>query len=178
MKTILKLTLITAIMVTSNFSFGQSYSVRLNNHQDSSITYIYNITINSNNTANITRTSVPALPTDQLGMQVIGTGYSYDPISKMLILPSSSNGQWWGIDNNYNGSVGIINGGTVEAKCPCSKGKKECDVSLAPGGCLTCVGGDCKCAGVVTTNVPNPSGNNFMYSIIINVTSVTFTIIQ
>lgn len=177
MKTFLKSILCLSIFIVSNNLMSQNYIVRLNSYVDSSVTYIYNITINPDNTANITRTSTIALPSDKLGMQVSGNGYSYNPITKMLNLPNSNNGnQWWGVDNHFDGSVGIINGGTVEASCPCKRKKNgECEVAMDPHGCLTCVGGDCKCGGVITNDVPETETK--MYSIIINASVVTFNIL-
>ena len=111
-------------------------------------------------------------------MQIIGTGYNYDPITKVLNLASSNNGtQWWGVDNQFDGSFGIINGGVVKATCPCKKGELECEVAMGLDGCLTCVAGSCTCNGVVTEDVPDTPPEKKMYSIIINASTINFTIL-
>ncbi len=154
-------------------SYSQSYIIRINNHLDETVTFLYNITYNANNSVNIVRTSTAAIPTDKMGLQIIGSGFSFNSNTKTISLPGLSSGyNWWGIDNNMDGTTSIAattTGGTLTATCPCKRGSAECDVAMNSGGCLSCVEGDCTCGKIKTSNV-------FQYSILISATVVYFSI--
>jgi hypothetical protein len=146
---------------------------RVLSHLDTTQAFVYNITININNSVSVVRTTDIALPEDRYTTKVLGDGASFNIYTNQLSLPTKVGFNWHSVDSDGLGGVDIIDGGEKTYNCPCSKkNKSDCEIGFM-GNCMECVAaGDCvKCGTIVEVE---PVSDPKFAVLIIQASSINF----
>lgn len=169
-----KLVILSLVLFASNVISAQSSQIiRVLNINNTSQTYQYTINFDISNNATINRIIVPALPSDDFGVNIVGNGWSLN--TNILALPPSPNNNWYEIDVNFTGSQNIINTASITIYCPCASinGVGNCEAKSDSNNCVKCFATQtCSTCGQPT--VQTDISNTAKCPIIINANSVTF----